>query len=235
MDSARWPRYDARPMSQIGPPAPRILPPYRFKDLLRRFGGSRFSLLDIGAGNHSASLAKLWFPACHYAGVDRTRDYGNDAADFAAMDEFYELDLTTLEFGAIPDGAYDALLLAHVIEHLPNGDEVLRRLLPKLKPGGLAYVEFPAQRSTTFPSMRGTLNFYDDETHVRIYSIDELTKLFTSSGFTVVRATTRRDPLRIALTPLLALRARWMLGYVPGGTFWDLFGFADVVVANAPR
>lgn len=96
-------------------------------------------------------------------------------------------------------------------------------------------MEFPSERSTKFPSMRGTLNFYDDDTHVRIYSIEELTKVFTSAGFTVARATTRRDPVRIALTPLLAVRARLVHGYVPGGAFWDLFGFADVVVANAPR
>jgi trans-aconitate methyltransferase len=222
-------------MSHTASRPARVLLPYRFKELRRRFGDAPFALLDIGAGNHSASLAKQWFPACRYAGVDRTRDYHNDAADFAAMDEFYELDLTALDFSKIPDATYDAMLLAHVIEHLPNGDEVLRRLLPKLKPGGMAYVEFPSERSTKFPSMRGTLNFYDDDTHVRVYSLDEVSKLFTSAGFTIVRAATRRDAARIALTPLLALRAKWVHGYVPGGTLWDLFGFADVVIANAPR
>jgi ubiquinone/menaquinone biosynthesis C-methylase UbiE len=222
-------------MSRTGSPPPAILLPYKFKDLRRRFGNAPFAMLDIGAGNHSASLAKRWFPACRYAGVDRTRDYHNDADDFAAMDEFFELDLTSLEFGAIPDASYDALVVAHVIEHLPNGDEVLRQLLRKLKPGGIAYVEFPSPRSTRFPSMRGTLNFYDDDTHVRLYTIDELKRLLAAEGFTVIRATTRRDPLRILLTPLRAVKARLQHGYVPGGVFWDLFGFADVVVASAPR
>ena len=81
--------------------------PHRFREVRRRYGRRPFRLLDVGAGNHSASLAKRWFPGCHYAGIDRDRNYHNDAADFAAMDEFFEMDLTRLEFGAIPDAGYD--------------------------------------------------------------------------------------------------------------------------------
>jgi SAM-dependent methyltransferase len=206
--------------------------PYKFKELKRRFDGRPFDLLDIGAGNHSATLTKRWFPACRYAGVDRDRNYHNDAADFAAMEAFYELDLTALDFAAIPDGAYDAILMAHVIEHLHNGDQVVRGLAPKLRPGGMFYLEFPSPRSVKFPSMRGTLNFYDDDTHVRLYSIPEVRAIVESAGLRVARAGARRDPLRAVLTPLRAIHARRLHGYVPGGVFWDLFGFADVVVAE---
>jgi hypothetical protein len=31
---------------------------------------------------------------------------------------------------------------------------------------------------------------------------------------------------------LLAVRAWMTQGYVPGGVFWDLFGFADYVLAE---
>lgn len=31
--------------------------------------------------------------------------------------------------------------------------------------------EWPRINSTKFPSKKGTLNFFDDETHVRIYSL----------------------------------------------------------------
>jgi SAM-dependent methyltransferase len=205
--------------------------PYKFIDVRRRFGRRPFSMLDIGAGNHSAKLAKQWFPACRYTGVDRQRSYNNDDADFAAMDAFFELDLTRLEFAVIPDDAYDVILMAHVIEHLPNGDEVVRALLPKLRAGGMIYLEFPGPRSLGLPSMRGTLNFHDDESHVRVYTTRELSELLERSGCRVIRAGTRRDPLRIVMTPFRALNARRALGYVPGGILWDLFGFADVVVA----
>ena len=208
--------------------------PYRFRALRRRFGSRPFRLLDVGAGNHSASLAKRWFPNSHYAGIDRERGYNNDAADFAAMDEFFELDLTQLEFDAIPDGTYDALLLAHVIEHLANGDEVLRNLVPKLKPGGLVYVEFPGPRSLTLPSRKGTLNFHDDPTHVRLFTAAEVAGILRRRGLRILEAGTRRDPIGILMLPVHAWNARRAHGYVPGGVFWDLFGFAERVLAERP-
>ena len=209
--------------------------PYRFREIHRRFGRRPFRLLDVGAGNHSASVAKYWFPNCHYAGIDRDRNYHNDEHDFAAMDEFFELDLTRLEFGAIPEASYDVLLLAHVIEHLTNGDDVLRALAPKLKPGGFMYVEFPGPQSLHFPSKKGTLNFHDDDTHVRVFDYTQVAGILRECGLHIARASTRRDPLGILLLPVHAVRAKQRHGYVPGGVFWDLFGFADVVIAERPK
>lgn len=208
--------------------------PFRFHEVRRRFGDRPFSLLDIGAGNHSATIARTWFPACRYAGVDRDRHYNNDAADFAAMDEFFELDLTRLDFAAIPEAAYDVVLMSHVIEHLANGDDVVRALCSKLRPGGIVYIEFPAPRSARFPSMRGTLNFYDDDSHVRLFSVPEVRAVLESRGLRILRSGTRRDPMRALLTPLRIVKARIENGFVPGGVFWDLLGFADFVIGERP-
>jgi len=205
--------------------------PYKFLDIRRRYGSRPFALLDIGCGNHSATLAKAWFPACTYTGVDRERDYNNDAEDLAAMDAFYEIDLTTLDFGRVPDGAFDVILMAHVIEHLRNGDDVVRALAPKLRTGGMIYLEFPGPRSLTLPSMRDTLNFHDDPTHVRMFTAAEVAALVQSMGFRVLRAGVRRDPRGILFLPLHAWKAKRAHGHVPGGVFWDLLGFAEVVVA----
>lgn len=49
--------------------------PHKFKYIHRRFGNRPFSMLDIGAGNHSASRTRTWFPHCRYTGVDRDRTY----------------------------------------------------------------------------------------------------------------------------------------------------------------
>jgi 2-polyprenyl-3-methyl-5-hydroxy-6-metoxy-1,4-benzoquinol methylase len=222
--------------ARVGPPPrrQRILP-FKFLAVRRRFGDRPFRLLDVGAGNHGATLAKACFPACHYTGIDRDRGYNNDPADFARMDAFHELDLTRLEFGALPDGGFDLVMLAHVIEHLPNGDEVLRRLVPKLAPGGMMYVEFPGPRSLRLPSMRGTLNFHDDDTHVRVFTAAEVAGVLADAGLRVLRAGTRRDWRGIALLPLKVAHARWRHGFVPGSAFWDVLGFAEVVIADRPE
>src|SRR5215470_17641946 len=157
----------------------------KFYYLQRSFGQKKFALLDVGAGNHSASKTKRLFPDCEYYGIDLDRHFNNDETDFAVMKVFYEMDLTLLQFDTIPDNHFDFIRMTHIIEHLYNGDEVIKNLLPKLKKEGFIYIEYPGAKSTRLPSMKGTLNFYDDPTHVRIYSVKELCELLKAYNFSI--------------------------------------------------
>ena len=204
----------------------------KFNFLLKSFGDAQFRLLDIGSGNQSATKTVSLFPNCSYYGLDMHKDYNNDPKDFAVMKEFYEMDLTKLNFTTIPDNFFDAILVVHVIEHLYNGDEVLKGLLPKLKQGGSIYVEYPGLKSTRLPSMKGTLNYYDDVTHVRIYSVPELAELFVSNGCMVLKKGTRRSWFYVFVVPFRIV-LRWLRGKaVTGNIFWDLLGFAEFVWAK---
>lgn len=89
-------------------------------------------------------------------------------------------------------------------------------------------------KSLHLPSRKGTLNFYDDDTHVRVFDAAEVAAILRNCGLHIVKAGVRRDALGILLLPLYALRAKQVLGYVPGSVFWDLFGFADQVLAVRP-
>lgn len=189
-------------------------------------------MLDIGAGNHSATKTKRVFPGCEYHGVDMERDYNNNPEDFAAMDAFYEMDLTKLNFDKIPDNYFDGIWMVHVIEHLYNGDEVIKHLVPKLKSEGYFYVEYPGQKSTKLPSMEGTLNFKDDPTHVRVYSVNELSSLLESAGCRVQKAGTRRNPWFILAMPCRILFQVLRGKKLQGNFFWDVLGFAEYVWAR---
>jgi hypothetical protein len=68
----------------------------KFLYMQRSFGDRPFRLLDIGAGNHSASKTKRLFPNCTYYGLDLDKTYNNSPEDFEAMEAFYEMDLTKL-------------------------------------------------------------------------------------------------------------------------------------------
>jgi len=204
----------------------------KFIFLKRVFGNAPFRLLDIGAGNHSATKAKTVFPNCEYHGVDMEKDYNNSEADFILMDAFYEMDLTRLDFTAIPDNYFDAIQIAHVIEHLYNGDEVIKGLLPKLKSGGYIYLEYPGEKSTRLPSMKGSLNFKDDPTHVRVYSFTELTVLLEANGCKVLKAGLRRNIWFILAMPFRMIKS-WVSGKkLEGNIFWDILGFAEFVWAK---
>jgi predicted SAM-dependent methyltransferase len=148
------------------------------------------------------------------------------------MDEFIQLDLTELDYKKIPDNSFDVIIMSHVIEHLHNGDQVLPLLFKKLKKGGLFYIEFPCEASASFPSKRETLNFFDDDTHVRIYSIKEVANIFMQENFMVKAAGKNRSWVNIALMPIKIPLQLLTKGYVRGGVYWDWYGFADYLVAE---
>jgi SAM-dependent methyltransferase len=204
----------------------------KFYFLQKAVDNKPFKLLDIGAGNHSPSKTVALFPKCEYYGVDLNKDYNYNQQDELALKGFYEMDLTKLEFENIPDNFFDYINMAHIIEHLHNGDIVLELLSKKLKKGGHIYIEYPGQKSTKLPSMNGTLNFYDDKTHVRIYSYQELTALLETNGFTVLSSGMRRSWFYIAMVPFRLLSFTLKGKKPPANVFWDLLGFAEYVYAK---
>jgi len=208
---------------------PHILP-HKFRFFYNELKNKTFALLDVGAGTQSPTKTKKYFPQCEYHGIDKG-NFGNSDADFKTMHAFYDMDLTALDFKAIPENYFDVMILSHVIEHLENGDKVIEGLTAKMKKGGRVYIEYPGMRSTKLPRMRSTLNFYDDPTHVRIYSVEEVSGILKKHGFDIVKAGTRRYWPFILLLPISLIQQRIKHGYVPGGVFWDLLGFAEYVYA----
>jgi SAM-dependent methyltransferase len=208
------------------------LKPFRLKTLGKYTEKKDLSILDIGSGSHSSTITKKWLPKCHYTGVDRDVSYDNTEEDIQNMDAFFQLDLTELDYIAIPDDTYDVIIMSHVIEHLYNGDKVLPLLFKKLKKGGLFYIEFPCEASASFPSKKETLNFFDDDTHVRIWSIKEVANIFMNEGFNVKMAGKNRSWINIALMPIKIPLQLLTKGFVRGGVYWDAYGFADYLVAE---
>ena len=211
-----------------------VLRPFRFKVLPHELRERRpLRILDVGCANHVPSITKKWLPGCEYHGLDRTWET-NDEADTKATDRFFEADLEVDDLGEIPDAHYDLVLLTHVIEHITNGHDVLRTLARKLKPGGYLYIETPAERSLTLPSMPGTLNFYDDPTHVQVYPAADMANTLVGEGLRIVYAGPRRDWFRVALTPV-AFPLRYLLQRrKAAGDLWDITGFASYVIAQRP-
>ena len=208
-----------------------LVKPFKIKLAEKYLGADEIKILDVGAGSHSATITKEWLPKCNYTGID-IANYGNDESDFRAMDAFIEMDLTKLDFGKIPENKFDMIVMSHVIEHLPNGDKVIEGLLSKLKKNGIIYLEFPSERSVNFPSKRETLNFYDDPTHCRIFSVKEVSEILEKKNMNILSAGIRRQMINIFLMPFKIIYQKITIGYVRGGVYWDYYGFAEYVCAQ---
>lgn len=207
--------------------------PVRFDYLAPLLGHSpEPMILDVGCGNNSAVLTKRYYPRCRYHGIDRPGAHRPGDENARYMERFVEMDLEGSSLGEFEDGYYDCIILSHVIEHLRTGAELLEGLVHKLRSGGILYIETPHPRSLRFPSMRGTLNFWDDPTHVRIYAPDEMTSLLQGEGIEILRAGTRRSAKRILITPLHGIHAIIKHGRLDATLLWDLLGFATVVIGK---
>jgi SAM-dependent methyltransferase len=208
-----------------------FIPPFHLTLFTATDSARPLNYLDVGCGNHMPRATKRRFPKWRYHGLDRA-DYNVDAADKAAMTAHYAVDLESENLSTLPDEYFDIIVMSHVIEHLRNGLEVLAALTEKLKPGGRLYVEFPSARSLALPSMKGSLNFCDDPTHVRVYGVRELSNLLLARGFRIVKAGRRRYWARVILFPVIVPLKLILRGRLEAGDFWDVAGFADFVFAR---
>lgn len=188
-------------------------------------------ILDVGCGNRSPVLTKKYFPNCIYHGIEKSREMLTQA-DLSNTDVLFELDLENANLQVIGNEWYDCVIASHVLEHLQDGLSVLRQLVDKLRHGGILYIETPSEKSVRFPSMPGTLNFYDDTTHVRVYARDVLCSAMKESGCIIVRSSVRHSLKRILLFPLHVVYSLVRYRELRGTVFWDILGFASVVIAR---
>jgi SAM-dependent methyltransferase len=216
----------------------RIFAPHRLKVLRKYNKSSNINVLDIGCGNNSCQLTKKWLPVKEYHGVDKEFWHGNEA-DYKTMDHVFFIDLENeLErVSEIQDNHYDAIILSHIIEHVRNGHKVIEALLPKLKQGGLIYIESPYPRTLGFPSAIGFLNFNDEPTHVMIYDHYNVARLLLKNNLHVFKAATRRDKARVIFFSPIAILLN-IFYYLPfkqklyATGLWDLLGVAFYVIAK---
>jgi SAM-dependent methyltransferase len=98
-----------------------------------------------------------------------------------------------------PDGSMTAITCMHLVEHLRDMKPLMREAARLLRPGGRIYFETPHPRTLGLPSVRGrgpvtfTMNFYDDPTHVRLMTTDELAGSARDAGLEIVGEGTSRN------------------------------------------
>jgi len=121
--------------------------------------------------------------------------------------------------------------MSHVIEHLKGGEDIILRLIPKIKKGGIIYIETPSPRSARLPNLGIGLNFYSDPTHIKIYPLESVRDLLTKNGFKIIKMDTRRSWKRIIFLPIYLIGSLIFYKHIAPSIFYDLVGFANYIIA----
>jgi SAM-dependent methyltransferase len=153
--------------------------------------GDRLLDLGCGGGRHAFEAARR---GAQVVAMDTDcSELDRVTATFAAMAEAGEIpdgasgqavagDATSIPF---PDGSFDKVIAAEVLEHLPADQSAMDEITRVLRPGGMAAVTVPSwlpericwQLSDEYHNNKGG--------HIRIFTRRELVTKLTRSGLTV--------------------------------------------------
>lgn len=187
-------------------------------------------VLDVGCGNGSPHWFKSTRPDIYYIGLD-VGDYRQVGDPSQVADEY--IVVPPSDFAAAIEGMRErcnAVVSSHNIEHCQEPGRVLRAMMNALKPGGMLYLSTPCSASVGFPRREGTLNFYDDPTHVAPVSYSLIISECQAADGKIVYGRERYRPFMLALKGFLMEPYFRFKGKVAfDGATWACYGFESVL------
>jgi 2-polyprenyl-3-methyl-5-hydroxy-6-metoxy-1,4-benzoquinol methylase len=173
-------------------------------------------LLDVGCGRGDLG-AELVRRGWHVAGVD-------PSAGAAATARARGLDarVGTLESVAYRDERFDAAVMNHTLEHMPDPIADLDRVFRVLRPGGLLLISVPnfaSWQRRLFGSRWYPLDLPRHRTH---FTQRSLRLALESAGFDVVSCRTTSDSAALAASLQYALAGRQLFTHGPAA--WTAYG-----------
>jgi 2-polyprenyl-3-methyl-5-hydroxy-6-metoxy-1,4-benzoquinol methylase len=152
-------------------------------------------VLELGCGAGATGAAALAEGKCGvWIGIER---HGSAAAQAAhVLTQVIEGDISELDLG-LAEASFDLLVMGEVLEHLPDPEAVLARLVRYLKPGGTALASTPniAHWQVVAGLLAGRFDYEAegvmDRTHLKWFTPRSLKGAFESAGLTGVSV----DPL----------------------------------------
>jgi cyclopropane fatty-acyl-phospholipid synthase-like methyltransferase len=177
-------------------------------DFQSRLGQSRVTLLDVGCGRGETLTAAAQTPEVRAVGLELS-----SAMAQAARDRGHTVLLETIEkHAASGAGPYDVVVLAAVIEHVGDPDDMLAAAATLTRPGGLLWLDTPVDPNflTTvhrvFNRLRGSEGVINlsptfSPYHVYGFTPRSIGVLLSRHGFVVERL------LRLATIPAPVSRA----------------------------
>jgi len=155
----------------------------RFNAMLaRRYGKRGARLLEIGSGmGHLVGQLE-----------DTFETYGMDLNQWAVQQSKSVIEKTSLQTASaqeIPykDGAFNVVIIKHIVEHLPDPQKAIREIGRVTEPGGTLILATPNLDSLLKPWKGDKWIGYQDPTHISLKRPAEWLDLIRSAGFSPLR------------------------------------------------
>jgi SAM-dependent methyltransferase len=208
-------------------------------DVVDRINAAGKAILDVGCAAGAMGLSLLASGAREVVGIEIVADAVAIAR--RRLTAVYRFDLNRLPELPYPDGYFDVITFADVIEHLVDPPAVIKHLSRWLKSGGQIVCSIPNVRheSVLLPLLvQGNWNYVDagilDRTHLRFYTRNSIQHMITGLGFVLDPEVVAVDSAPTAqLEELAALVGR--LGGDEGKVRDEATAIQFVISAAAPR
>lgn len=149
--------------------------------LLNRLHPGQGTMVEVGSGL-GYLLRSFRDEGWTVQGIDPWPELGPHTR---AVHGFDTLPLT-LEQAALPASSVDALVMLHVIEHVPDPTATLTEIFRILKPGGHAVIETPRYDTFMFKLMGRRERSLRQDGHIYFFTTDTLRDTYRKVGFTEV-------------------------------------------------
>ena len=151
----------------------------RFNAILaRRYGKRGARLLEIGSGmGHLVGQLE-----------DTFETYGMDLNHWAVKQSKSVVNQTSLQTASaqelpFKDGAFNIVIIKHIVEHLPDPEKAIREIGRVTEPGGVLILATPNLDSLLKPWKGDTWIGYQDPTHISLKRPSEWLGLIRNAGF----------------------------------------------------
>lgn len=143
-------------------------------------------VLDVGCGSGRLGAALRQRQPCEVWGIERESIAASQAA--LRLDRVLTVNLESDDW-SLPDGYFDCVICADVLEHLRHPEQILKRLKPALRPGGSIVLSLPnVQHHSVITGLLDGHFTYEpagllDEDHLRLFTRREIEKLLFRAGY----------------------------------------------------
>jgi 2-polyprenyl-3-methyl-5-hydroxy-6-metoxy-1,4-benzoquinol methylase len=152
------------------------------RSLLSRLHPNRGKLIEVGS-SCGIQLDALRKEGWEVLGVEPDRNAARQATEKLAIPTINSV----LETARLSAESADAVLMLHVIEHVPDPVGTLREIFRVLKPGGHLVLETPRYDTLMYKLLGRRERSLSCDGHIFFFTTDSLRRAYTMAGFELAR------------------------------------------------